>query len=207
MGPHGVSIILISGQENSGEIAVAASVFLRMSYLGITPVGTSRTIRKEFLLSLEIFCYREYHDLISYDEKKFTESLTEPNNNLIQRGSFWLALDDHGYRIGEKILAENGISPDTAVYYVRALNQIEQVVPPLPKTSTSSEFWLEIQRRLYDIAWEHRRVRSQRGRRKMFDEHAPKSPIEKEYYSWYESLYEGLLPWKETIYKIQSDWS
>jgi len=207
MGPHGVSIILISGQENSGEIAVAASIFLRMHYLGITPVSTNHNVRKEFLLSLEVFCYREYDTYISYDEEKFTKGLTEPNSSLIQRGSFWLALDDQGYTIGEKILTENGISPDTTVYYVRTLNQIEQAVPPLPTTDTSPEFWLEIQRRLYDVAWEHRRVRSQRGRRKLFDEHVPISPIEKESYSWYESLYESLLPWKETIYKIQSDWS
>jgi hypothetical protein len=207
MGPHGVSIILISGQENSGEVAVAASVFLSMHYLGITPVSTSQTVRKEFLLSLEIFCYREYDKYISYAEEKFTGSLTQPNSSLIHRGSFWLALDDQGYTIGEKILTENGVAPDTTVYYVRILNQIEQAVPPLPKTAPSPEFGLEIQHRLYDVAWKHRRVRSQRGRRKLFDEHVPISPIEQEYYAWYASLYESLLPWKETIYKIQSDWS
>ena len=78
---------------------------------------------------------------------------------------------------------------------------------PYPKKDTSSAFWLEVQHELNRVAWEHRRVKSERGRRKVFDEHVPMSSTEKEYYSWYRALYDSLLPWKQTIYNMQSDWS
>lgn len=209
MGPHGISLILISGQENSGEIAVAASLFIEGTFQYITPVSINHNVRKEFLLSLATFYYREYNTSSSYKEKQLTERLAEPNSSLIERADLlWLALDDQGYTIAQKILTENGISPDTTVYdEIRTLNQIQQAIPPMPKAPLSLEFWSEINFRLHEIASKHRRVRTQRWRRKLFDKHVPISPIEKEYYSWYEALHASLLPWKETIKKMQEDWS
>jgi len=199
MGPHGMTIIAISGQENSGEIAVAASTFIEGSFQITIPVCTNPKIREEFLLSLTTFYFRYRNH--SHLKREIIKRLTKPNSSLINGDSICLALDDQGYTIGEKMLAENGIAPDTIFYNdVPILNKIQQV-PPMPKADISVEFWLEIQLRLSYTAT----MRS-KWRRNRFDD-IPISPIEKEYYSWYESLHASLIPWKETISQIQSDLS
>ena len=208
MGPHGVDIAVISGQKNGGELVIAASLFLQMQYLSITPVSPNKNAREEFLLSLSIFSYREYAYNSSPYDQWFIQKITEPNDRLATTSLFWLALDEQGYSAAREALSANGLFPDQHIYQsIRKLNRMDHDIPSYPQAQTPPEFWRRIQSDLYRVAWEHRRVKSLKGRRKLFNEHLPVSSVEKDYYSWFQSLHDDLVPWKEMIYNIQSDWS
>ncbi len=210
MGRYGASIAMISGQGNGAEIVVAASLFLQMQAPStyITPISKNHNVRDEFLLALSIFSYREYSHYSSPKDKWCIDKFIEPNENATKSGLFWLALDEQGYSIAKELFLKNGLLPDELIYRsVRKLNLLEKVVPPYPLTDTSSEFWLQIRAELYRVAWERRRVKSLKGRRKLFDNSVQMSSTEKEFHSWFKSLYESLAPWKEIIGNMNYDWS
>jgi len=203
MAPHTISIVLISGQANSGELVLAASAFLSSvtEFLYIVPVSTSKSIREEFYLSLDAFRIREC--LYPLQPNYVAPKIVEPHDGTAT-GLFWLALDNQGASIAREFFSANGESSEEIVYQsVRKVNLIEQTISSPPEIVTSSEFWSQIINELNRVSWEHRKVKSKKGRQALFDKYVPMTSKEKVYYLWHKSLYESLMPWARNIDNIQ----
>ena len=169
---------LISGGQQSGEIVLAAAAFLSMSFLTIDCICTDRNARVEFLTVLRHFIGRP--GVHFYNSPcSSVKALAEPNDSISTQGLFWLALDKEGESLARDIFRANGDSPDARVYHsVHKLNLLEPPISPPPDTPLPVEVWEQESR----------------------DE-------EKVYFAWLESLYEAILPWRELIKNIQSDFS
>jgi hypothetical protein len=206
MGIRPISITVISGQKNAAEIVIAASLFIEINHVVPLPISTNKDIRDDFFLSLENFRIRE--SFMHFKSEYYAKNIKTPNDYEIPFGDLCLALDKQGYAVALSIFSKFGLNPEEKVHQsIGKLNLIEQNIPPYPEIQTTSEYWKEIRSELNRIGWERRRVKSQKGRRALFEKHVPMDPIEKEFYYWYKFLYDSLLPWKETCGKIMSAWS
>jgi len=150
---------MISGQEFSGEIAVAASTFLSMGYLSISLVGKDGSIRPEFLKALDIFGNREgiyYHD----GPDKFSKRLIEPSNHISTIDLFWLALDKEGETIAKNIFDANGELPDKVIYRsVHKLNLIEQTISPPPQVHLPLHVWEESRQQHFSLSSRYHKLK------------------------------------------------
>ena len=177
-GPFGVSMTIISAGQRSGEIVVTAATFLSMGFLTIDCVCTDTNLHPEFLTALKKFA--GHPGMYSYHSPdSFVNALVEPNDTISTKGLFWLALDTEGENLAKDIFRAHGEPVDTRVYQaVHKLNLIEQPIQPPAEVPLPVEVWKREQR----------------------DE-------EKAYIAWFESVYEAVLPWREVIKNIQSDFS
>jgi hypothetical protein len=205
-GPYPVSVVVISGQENAGEFVIAASTFLSMPWQSVTPVSKNKNIRKEFLLALQVFEFREglnyYHP-----PEYYVENLIEPNESITKNPVFWLALDKQGESTAKDIFSKKGESPDIKVYQsICKLNLLEPTIAIMPKIKTAPEFWLPIYHKLFELSLRYHKVDPKTVALEL-EKALPLTPIEKEYCSWFRSLYNNLMPWQRIIKNIMSDWS
>ena len=206
MSIHPISVTVISGQENAAEIVFAACSFLKMSYAYTVPVSKSKDVRDEFLLSFHVYRIRESFDYIP--EHEYINRIHILKRDGFPQSTFCLALDVQGYSIAKELLTRNGIMPNQIVHdNICSLNVVEKVIPPYPRIKSTVEYWKKIRSELYRVEWEHRRVRSKNGKRKLFDIYVPASSREKTFYAWYKNLEEILLPWRHNMGKILADWS
>jgi hypothetical protein len=200
-GPFGVRIIVISGQKLSGEVAVAASSLLDMRFLSIDPVATTSRLRPEFLNMLQIFRYRERFDRYTEPEA-FVQRLVPPSNALPTDNLFWLALDPQGEALAKDIFVANGKSPDKPVYHsVLTLNLLVPTLLPPPQVPQT--LW----QKLFPSSPDPRTFRNSYLNLSYVDRTTPLTEEQKQYYIWFEALYEALIPWQDIIKGIQSDYS
>lgn len=206
-GPFGVNMTVISGQERSGEIVLAAASFLSMGFLSIDCVCTDRTVREEFLTLLYVFADRAKR---SYYEspKDFLQKLTAPGNMTTTGDLFWLALDREGDSRAREILAANGEQADKRVYRsVNRLNLLEREIPPPPPVIIAANTWIEARLRHTSPTFGDYLRQLEQSSRSSPNERSPLPSEEQGYYAWCESLYKALIPWQELIKGIQSDFS
>lgn len=206
-GPFGVNMTVISGQRFSGEIAVAASTFLSMGFLSISPVAKDAIIRQEFLKALDVFGRREniyYYERPDY----FAERLVKSGNTISTKDLFWLALDEEGESIAKSIFSTNADLPDKVVYRsVRKLNLIDQTISPPPQEHVSLQIWEKSRQQHFSLSISYDKSKLKESYRSYMDKNAPLTPEQKSYCAWCEQLYESLIPWQDTIKSIQSDFS
>jgi hypothetical protein len=200
-GPFGVSITVIGGQKLSGEMVVAASSLLDMRFLYIDPVATTSRLRPEFLNVLRIFRYRERLDPYTQPEE-FVQRLVPPSHTLSTEGLFWLALDLEGEALAKDIFAANRTSPDTPVYHsVYKLNLL------VPRLSAPPQVRPTLWQKLFPSSPDPRTFRKSHLNLSYIDRTTPLTTEQKQYYIWFEALYEALIPWMDIIKNIQSDYS
>lgn len=200
-GPFGVNMTVISGQKFSGEIVVAASTLLSMSYLYINPVAKNVTIRPEFRNVLNIFCYRERVDRRS-SPGEFEHRILQPANTISTGGHFWLAFDQEGEILAREIFAAQGKSPNERFYSsVRKLSLLKPFTPPPPQIRQT--LW----QKLFPSSPDPRTFRNSYLNLSYMDRTTPLTLEQTQYYAWLETLYEALIPWQDTIKNIQSDYS
>ena len=206
-GPFGVNMTVISGQERSGELVLAAATFLAMGYLSIDCVCTDRSVREEFLTMLSVFSDRakiSYYD----NPKKYVQKLIEPGSTISTKDLFWLALDREGEALAREIFAANGDPTNKRVYRsVRKLNLIEREIQPPPQTIIPLQTWEEARLRHSSRTFGDYIRNRERSSQSLGDENASPTSQEGEYIVWCTSLYEALLPWQALIKGIQSDFS
>ena len=200
-GPFGVRITVISGQTLSGEVAVVASSLLDMRFLSIDPVAAASRLRPKFLNVLRIFRYRERLDRYTQPEE-FLQRLVPPSNALPTDNLFWLALDPQGEALAKDIFVANGKSPDTRVYH--SVHKLNLLVPALsPPPQVRQTLW----QKLFPSSPDPRAFRKSHLNLSYMDRTTPLTEEQKQYYIWFEALYEALIPWMDTIRNIQSDYS
>jgi len=206
-GPFGVNMTVISGQRFSGEIAVAASTFLSMGFLSISPVAKDTIIRQEFLKALDIFRHREkiyYHERPDY----FVERLVKSDTSISTKDLFWLALDKEGESIAKSIFSTNGDLPDKVVYRsIRKLNLIDQTISPPPQEHVLLQIWEKCRQQYFSLSISYDKSKQMESYRSYMDKNARLTSEQKSYCAWCEQLYENLIPWQDTIKSIQSDFS
>jgi len=205
--PFGIHMTLISGQKHSREIVVAASTFLAMHYLAIWPVATDGSVRDHFLKALKAFKSKERLDFREQPDSH-VERLVEPSNNLSTKNFFWLALDPEGQALARHIFQANGELPDNRAHRsVKKLNLIEQSIVPPPQMDVPVQTWKESDRQYCSLSVDYRKSKPKESFHSYISRQTTSTPEQELYYSWFESLYESLIPWQDAIRNIQSDLS
>ena len=155
-GPFGVNMTIVSGQDFSGEIVVAAATLLSMNWLSIHLISTEDNVRPELLSALGRFGNKPglYYQT---QPREFAERLTTMKHKVFSKDFFWLAMDKEGEIIANKILEENGELSTKRVYEsVHKLNLIEQSIthPPLTPDEKSFTEWFKF---LYEslVPWQN----------------------------------------------------
>ena len=205
--PFGLNMSLISGQKHSREIVVAASTLLAMHYLAIEAIAESRPIRDTFLEALGAF---EARERIFFREQPdyHVERLLAPGGNPYTKNFFWLALDPEGETLARKIFQANGELPDHRAHpLVKKLNLIEQPIVPPPEVYVPLQVWEESRRKYSSLSASYRRSKPNESFRSYTSKQITPTPEQELYYSWFEILYESLIPWQDIIRTIQSDLS
>jgi len=147
--PYGVSLAVISGQNNSAEIVVSACSLLSRTWQSITPICTEKGVRKELISALNNYVLIDKVNRLETSEY-YAARLIEPNKDLYPNHLFCLALDLEGYVIAKDIFIANGNNPDEKVYnFVCKLNLLDRRVPPPPTSKLSVDYLSKIKDNLF----------------------------------------------------------
>lgn len=207
MGIHPIGYALISGQKNSGEIVVSASTLMSTSHQFATPISAEKSVRIELLSALENYIkIDQVHN--SQPAREYVNSLVEPDNKTCTNHHLCLALDLEGYKIARDIFLANGNNPDEKVHdFVCKLNILDRRVPPPPTSTISIDYLLKVKNCLYWLSEDYDKLQTREPFSSFVARRMPMVAIEQEYYFWFRTLYEYVLPWKNIIGKIQWAWS
>lgn len=126
--PPIMTIAIISERKpGGGEIVVAASTILSMTYLTIKPVSTQTAVRDEFINA----CRMTVKNGIP---KKYAARIANPALLDAEYADFWLAFDAKGEKIARQIIQNSGRSVDEGQYdFPSMVHLFEHEVPDPPK--------------------------------------------------------------------------
>jgi len=124
-----MTIAIISERgPRAGEIVVAASTILTMTYLTIKPVSSYNTCREEFIIA----CREMVHN---GTPKKYTAKITDPSSIDVEYADFWLAFDAKGEKAAKQIIKRSGNPAEKGRYdFPGMVHLFEHLVPDPPKT-------------------------------------------------------------------------
>jgi len=102
--PPIMTIAIISERKpRGGEIVVAVSTILSMTYLTVKPVSTQTTVRDEFINA----CRMTIQNGIP---KKYAARIANPALLDAEYADFWLAFDAKGEKLAKQIIQKSGRS-------------------------------------------------------------------------------------------------
>jgi hypothetical protein len=207
MGIHPVNLGIISGQKNSGEIAVATSTLLSQDWQSITPICIEKSVRKDLLAALDNYLLLD-NIYPSKSSEYYVQKLVEASQELSINHHFWLALDLEGYRIAKDIFLTNGHNPDEKVHgFVNKLNLLDRRVKSPPLLQISSDYLSKIKNNLFYLSEDYKKMQPEESFASFVNKRISFTTMEQEYYSWFKTLHEYIAPWKNIIDKIQASWS
>jgi hypothetical protein len=122
-----MTIAIISDRgSRAGEIVVAASTILTMTYLIIKPVSLDNTCRDEFINACRAM-------VRNGTPKKYAEKIANPGSIDADYADFWLAFDAKGEKLAKQIFQRSGKSLDEARYdFPGMVHLFEQTIPDPP---------------------------------------------------------------------------
>ena len=126
---HPIMTIAIISERDSrpGEIVVAASTILTMTYLTVKPVSTDNTCRDDFINA----CRLTVRNGIP---KKYMKRITNPSEVDAKFADFWLAFDKKGEKMAKQIIENGGESIVNGKYdFPGRVQLFEHIVPDTPK--------------------------------------------------------------------------
>lgn len=123
-----MTIAVISGRDTrAGEIVVAASTILTMTYLTVKPVSTDNTCRTEFINACRA-------SVRNGTPKKYATKIANPASVNADYADFWLAFDKKGEKLAKQIIQESGKSIEKGNYdFPGLVHLFEYTVPDSPK--------------------------------------------------------------------------
>ena len=123
-----MTIAIISERKpRGGEIVVAASTILSMTYLTVKPVSTQTAVRDEFINA----CRMTVRNGIP---KKYAARIANPTSLDANYADFWLALDKKGEKLAREIIQNSGRSVEKGEYdFPGMVHLFEYEVPDPPK--------------------------------------------------------------------------
>ena len=122
-----MTIAIISERgRRGGEIVVAASTILTMTYLTVKPVSTDNTCRDEFINACRAM-------VRSGTPKKYMERIADPSSVNAEYADFWLAFDTKGAQMAKQIIRNSGRSVEKGKYdFPGMVHLFEHIVPDPP---------------------------------------------------------------------------
>lgn len=123
-----MTIAIISERKpRGGEIVVAASIILSMTYLTVKPVSTSKACREEFINACRAI-------VRNGTPKKYAARIANPASLDAEYADFWLAFDEKGEKLARQIVQNSGKSVETGKYdFPGMVHLFEHEVPDPPK--------------------------------------------------------------------------
>lgn len=133
---HPIMTIAIISERDSraGEIVVAASTILTMTYLTVKPVSTDNTCRNEFLIA----CRTMIRNGIP---KKYMKRIANPSTIDAEFADFWLAFDKKGEKLAKQIVEASGSSVNEGKYdFPGRVHLFEHIVPDTPQDENLNQW-------------------------------------------------------------------
>ena len=123
-----MTIAIISERGlRAGEIVVAASTILTMTYLTVKPVSTNNTCRDEFINACRA-------TVRNGTPKKYVGRIANPASVNAEYADFWLAFDTKGEKTARQIIQNSGKSVEKGKYEFPGLVHLfEHMVPDPPE--------------------------------------------------------------------------
>jgi predicted DNA-binding protein (UPF0278 family) len=123
-----MTIAIISERDSrAGEIVVAASTILTMTYLTVKPVSTDNTCRDEFINACRTV-------VRNGTPKKYMKRIANPSKVDAEFADFWLAFDKKGEKLAKQIVENSGESVVKGKYdFPTMVHLFEHIVPDTPK--------------------------------------------------------------------------
>ena len=130
-----MTIALISERDSrAGEIVVAASTILTMTYLTVKPVSTDNTCRNDFINA----CRMTVRNGIP---RKYMKRIENPSAIDAGFADFWLAFDKKGEKMAKQIIENAGESVEDGKYdFPGRVHLFEHLVPDTPKDGDMKEW-------------------------------------------------------------------
>jgi len=126
---HPIMTIAIISERSprGGEIVVAASTILSMTYLTIKPVSTQTTVRDEFINA----CRMTVRNGIP---KKYAARIANPALLNADYADFWLAFDAKSEKLAKQLILKSGRLIEEGKYdFPGMVHLFEHEVPDPPK--------------------------------------------------------------------------
>ena len=123
-----MTIAIISDRgPRAGEIVVAASTILTMTYLTVKPVSIDNSCRDEFINACRAM-------VRNGTPKKYAGKIANPASIDADYADFWLAFDKRGEKMAREIIQKSGKSVDDRRYdFPGMVHLFEHTVPDPPE--------------------------------------------------------------------------
>ncbi len=126
---HPIMTIAIISERGprAGEIVVAASTILTMTYLTVKPVSTDNTCRDEFINACRAM-------VRNGTPKKYAARIANPATVDAEYADFWLAFDAKGEKLARQIVQMSGKPVEEGRYdFPGMVHLFEHTVPDPPE--------------------------------------------------------------------------
>jgi hypothetical protein len=131
-----MTIAIISDRgPRAGEIVVAASTILTMTYLIIKPVSLDNTCRDEFINACRA-------TVRNGTPKKYAERIANPASIEADYADFWLAFDKKGEKMAKEIIQNSGGSIEERRYDFPGMVHLFEHAVPNPPDSGDIKHWV-----------------------------------------------------------------
>ena len=122
-----MTIAIISERgRRGGEIVVAASTILTMTYLTVKPVSSNKTCRDDFINACRAM-------VRSGTPKKYMGRIANPSSLNADYADFWLAFDKKGEQMARQIIRNSGRLVEKGKYdFPGMVHLFEHIVPDPP---------------------------------------------------------------------------
>ena len=131
-----MTIAIISERgRRAGEIVVAASTILTMTYLTVKPVSTENTVRDEFINACRA-------TVRNGTPKKYVAKIANPASVDADYADFWLAFDKKGEKLAKQIAQSSGRSVEEGKYDFPGLVHLFEHIVPDPPESGDIKPWV-----------------------------------------------------------------
>lgn len=124
-----MTIAVISDRDTrAGEIVVAASTIITMTYLTVKPVAPDKICRDEFINACRA-------TIRNGTPKKYAAKIANPASVDADYADFWLAFDKKGEKLARQIIQNSGRLVDEGKYdFPGLVHLFEHSVPDPPMT-------------------------------------------------------------------------
>jgi hypothetical protein len=131
-----MTIAVISDRSRTaGEIVVAASTILTMTYLTVKPVSNENTCRDEFINACRAM-------IRNGTPKKYAGKIIKPASINTDFADFWLAFDEKGEKLARQIVQRSGNSVEAGRYDFPAMVHLFEHTVPDPPAAGDIKPWV-----------------------------------------------------------------
>lgn len=133
-----MTIAVISDRDTrAGEIVVAASTILTMTYLTVKPVSFDKSCRDEFINACRA-------TVRNGTPKKYAAKIANPAKVDADFADFWLAFDKQGEKLARQIIQDAGRSVEDGKHGFPGLVHLFEYTVPDPPGEGDIQPWVRL---------------------------------------------------------------